>query len=95
MGENNNIEIVHANLLDDSRIYYRCKHCGKTHSHGNAQEYESYYHYRGSHCKHPKSSTDLKIIVDQNTTRNFKKNGTYARYTAGMRQTKKKPFLDK
>ena len=69
----NNIETVHANLLDETRIYYRCNWCRKNHSHGNMEELGNYIHYRGCHCRHAGAPSDVKIIVDDATIRTFKK----------------------
>ena len=69
----NNIETVHANFIDDARVYYRCNYCRKNHSRGNMDEIGNCIHYRGYHCRHARAPSDVKIIVDDATIRTSKK----------------------
>ena len=45
------LEVVHAKEIDETRIYYSCQYCGKTHMHGNMEVLDNYEHHRGCHCK--------------------------------------------
>jgi len=68
------LEVVHAKEIDETRIYYSCQYCGKTHMHGNMEVLDNYEHHRGCHCKSEGAPTDVKIIVDDNTLRNYNEN---------------------
>jgi hypothetical protein len=65
------LEVVHAKEINETRIYYSCQYCDKTHVHGNMEVLDNYEHHRGCHCKSAGAPTDVKIIVDNNTVRNF------------------------
>ena len=66
------LEQVHAIKIDDKHIYYDCQYCNRTHIHGNEGEVHNRTHHRGTHCQSEKAPSDLLILVDDKTLRNFK-----------------------
>ena len=62
------IEKVIASKISNKKVYYNCKHCGKTHSHG-VGETDRVLIPRGCHrdCTSVGSPTDVLIQVDERT----------------------------
>ncbi len=61
---------VIASKISKKKIFYKCPECKKIHNHGNeTNSLKDRVTYRLSHCNKFEKYNDIKIIINDETTR--------------------------